>query len=113
LAFEAEIRKAGAAAIVTLRGKITLGDASQALRDTAEQLIREGFPRIVFNLEGVTFMDSAGLGALTLVYSKSKAAGGLLKLVAPPPRVREALEMTRLTTLFPDYATDQEAIDSF
>jgi anti-anti-sigma factor len=113
LAFEPEIRKSDAVAVVTLKGKITLGDPSQTLRTTAEQLISEGFPKLVFNLAGVTFIDSAGLGSLTLAYSKSKAAGGLLKLVAAPPRVREALDMTRLTMLFPASATEQEAIDSF
>lgn len=99
--------------MVALRGKVTLGEASQSLRRTAEDLVAEGFPRIVFNLSAVSFIDSAGLGTLTLGYSRAKAAGGLLKLVAPQNRIREALEMTRLTVMFPLYATDEEAINSF
>jgi anti-sigma B factor antagonist len=108
-----ETRKTGSIALVALRGKVTLGDASLTLRRTAEELIAEGFPRIVYNLSGVTFIDSAGLGTLTLGYSKAKAAGGLLKLVAPQKRIREALEMTRLTVMFPLYESDEEAINSF
>jgi anti-anti-sigma regulatory factor len=48
-----------------------------------------------------------------LSYTKTKAAGGLLKLVDPQVRVKDALEMTRLTRLFPLYASEKEAIDSF
>jgi anti-anti-sigma factor len=110
---EIETRKIGSIAVVAVRGKVTLGEASQALRRTAEELVAEGFPKIVFNLSGVTFIDSAGLGTLTLGYSKAKAAGGLLKLVAPQQRVREALEMTRLTVMFPLYTSDEEAVSSF
>ncbi len=110
---ESVIRKEEDVAIVELRGKVTLGDASVALRAIVEQLAVEGSRSIVLNLAGVPFIDSAGLGTLALSYTRLKAAGGLLKLAAAPPRVQDALEMTRLTRLFPPYATEQEAVESF
>jgi anti-anti-sigma factor len=113
LALETETRKAGQVVVVTFKGKIVLGEPSQSVRSTVEKLVAENCPQIVFNLSGVPFIDSAGLGALTLSYTKTKAAGGLLKLVDPQVRVKDALEMTRLTRLFPLYASEKEAIDSF
>jgi anti-anti-sigma factor len=100
-------------AVVALKGKITLGEASQSVRNVVEQLVAENCPKIVFNLALVPFIDSAGLGALTLSYTKTKAVGGLLKLAETQVRVKDALEMTRLTRLFPLYETEKEAVDSF
>jgi anti-sigma B factor antagonist len=100
-------------AVVALRGKITLGEASQNLRNQVDELVSGGKSQIVLNLADVPFIDSAGLGALTVGYTRTKAAGGLLKIAAVQPRVRDALEMTRLTRMFTLYATVQEAIESF
>lgn len=113
MALEFKQRREGSITFVYLTGKITLGEASQAVRDTAEKLIEERRPQIVFNLKDVPFIDSAGLGALTLSYTKAKAAGGLLKLACPQARVLDALEMTRLTRLFPVFHTEDEAAGSF
>ncbi len=99
--------------VVNFKGKITLGEASQSVRSTVEQLVGENCSKIVFNLAEVPFIDSAGLGALTLSYTKAKAAGGMVRLAETQVRVKDALEMTRLTRLFPLYETEKEAIDSF
>lgn len=110
---ESVIRKEGPVAIVALHGKVTLGEASESLRSVVEQLASEGCQQVILNLEGVPFIDSAGLGALAMGYTLLKKAGGLLKLAAAPPRVQDALEMTRLTRLFPPYTSEQEAAASF
>ena len=111
--FEAEVLRTNSAAVVSARGRITLGEASQTLRNTIEQLCSEGTSNVVLNLAGVTFIDSAGLGVLTMGYSKAKAAGGRLKLSAAQPRVIDALEMTRLTRMFPLYENTEAALASF
>ena len=111
--FEAEVLRTSAAAVISARGRVTLGEASQTLRSTIEQLCTEGTPHVVLNLAGVTFVDSAGLGVLTLGYSKCKAADGALKLAAAQPRVKDALEMTRLTRMFTLYENTEDAIASF
>ncbi len=113
MALDSKIRRIGPVAVVAFTGKVTLGEASQGVRETAERLIAENCSQIVFNLEAVPFIDSAGLGALTLSYTKSKAAGGLLKLACAQPRVRDALEMTRLTRLFPLFDSEEQAVESF
>ncbi len=113
MALEVNVRRLGAVVVVMLKGKITLGEASQSVRNKVEELLSENCAQIVFNLAEVPFIDSAGLGALTLSYTKSKAAGGMLKLAETQARVQDALEMTRLTRLFPLYETEQAAIESF
>jgi anti-anti-sigma factor len=113
LALETATRLVGQITVVAMRGKITLGDASQSVRTLVEALLAENCRNIIFNLSEVPFIDSAGLGALTLTYTKTKAAGGMLKLAAATPRVRDAIEVTMLNRLFPLFPSEQEALASF
>jgi anti-sigma B factor antagonist len=98
---------------VALHGKVTLGEGSEAVRAVVEKLTTEGCQQIILNLAGVPFIDSAGLGALALGYTQLKKAGGLLKVAEASPRVQDALEMTRLTRLFPVYTSEKDAAASF
>ena len=113
MALQMTLRRAGDVAILSVVGKITLGDASQALRGRVDQLVSEGQSQILLNLAGVPFIDSAGLGTLTVGFTRARSAGGALKIAAPQARVSDALQVTRLTRLFTLYATEHEALDSF
>jgi anti-sigma B factor antagonist len=48
----------------------------------------------------VTYIDSAGLGALVGAHKKLRAAGGALVLHCEHPRVMQLFEITGLTKLF-------------
>lgn len=108
-----EVKKVGSTSVLSISGKVTVGEGSQTLRAALDQLVLDGSNQIVVNLAGVPFMDSAGLGVLALNFANTKAAGGMLKVAEPQDRVKEAVELVRLNHLFPLYATEQEAIDSF
>ncbi len=109
----AKLKQVGPTAVVSVSGKVTLGEASQSLRTTLEQLFNRGSLQVVLNLAEVPFIDSAGLGVLALNSASVKAQGGVLKLAEPQARVRDALELVRLNRVIALYATEQEAIDSF
>lgn len=113
MSMKTEVKKVGSTSVLSISGKVTLGEASQTLRAALDQLVMEGSNQIVLNLAEVPFMDSAGLGVLALNFANAKAAGGMLKVAEPQARVKEAVELVRLDHLFPLYATEQEAIDSF
>ncbi len=113
MAIKTGYKQVGSEGVLSLSGKITLGEASQTVRTALEDLLKNGNTRVVINLADVSFIDSAGLGILTMNFASMKAAGGLLKLAEMQERVREALEVTRLTRLFPPYATEREALESF
>ena len=113
MAITTRLRQVGTTSVVSLSGKVTLGEASQSLRTTLEQLFTRGSLQIVLNLEDVPFIDSAGLGVLAVNSASAKAQGGALKLAAPQARVKDALELVRLNQVLPFFATEQEALDSF
>ena len=46
--------------VVTLDGRIVLGEESQALRQKLKSLIAEGNKKIILNMDNITYIDSAG-----------------------------------------------------
>lgn len=64
-----------------------------------------GKAHFVFDLDGVSLVDSAGLGVLVRCYKDARARGGWMALQAVPEPIERILEFTRLNTIFP--ITDQ------
>jgi anti-sigma B factor antagonist len=53
-------------------------------------------PRVLVDLEEVSFIDASGLGALAAAAGRAAAAGGSLHVTAASPRVRRLLKVTAL-----------------
>jgi anti-anti-sigma factor len=66
--------------LLALRGRLVLGEKTSGFRETVENLLSTGATKIMVNLERITDVDSAGLGALIEVHGKTKAKGARLKL---------------------------------
>jgi anti-sigma B factor antagonist len=99
--------------VLTVKGRLVLGPESNGLRTTIDNLLLSGATKIVVGLEHVNFVDSAGLGTLIDIQRKTKAKGGRLLLTNLGPKLRQALEIARLLTLFETFATEAEAVASF
>jgi anti-sigma B factor antagonist len=109
-------RPEGAADVVILdlAGKLTAGFGDQVLRDSLDELLGEGWRKIVLNLTAVTFMDSAGLGELVAGLKTARNVGADLKVVAAGEgRVRSTISLARLLPLFEVVETDEAALESF
>jgi anti-anti-sigma factor len=99
--------------LLTLRGRLVLGLESNGLRATIDHLLLSGATRIVVSLEHVTYVDSAGLGALIEIHRKTKAKNGRLMLTNLGPKLKQALELARLLTIFETCATEADAVANF
>jgi anti-sigma B factor antagonist len=99
--------------LLTLKGRLVLGLEHNGLRTMIDNLLVSGATKIVVNLEHVNSVDSAGLGALIEMHRKTKAKGGRLLLAHLGPKLRQALEIARLLTLFETFATEADAVASF
>jgi anti-sigma B factor antagonist len=104
-------RRIGDVTVVTLTGRIVEGPASAALRQHLEGLAQH--PCVVLNFGGVDFIDSSGLGLLVRLLTRSRAAGGDLKLCEVSSRIREVLRITRLDTLFEMPNSEALAVQAF
>ena len=58
------------------------------------------FKTIVFDLQRVTFIDSAGLGIFILVKDRSDKVGAKVILRKPPTEVRKMLDVARFGKVF-------------
>ena len=99
--------------ILDLKGKITLGEGDEALKDKINSLAMQDRKRILLNLEGVPYIDSAGLGEVVRTYTTISRQGGQLKLVNLTKRITDLLSITKLLTVFETFETEAEALKSF
>jgi anti-sigma B factor antagonist len=99
--------------ILDLAGKITIGDGSLQLRDAVNRLLDAGRKQIIINLEGVTYVDSSGIGELVSRHTTTKNQGGKLKLLKLTKKIKDLLMITRLLTVFEIYEDEQAAVESF
>jgi len=103
-------REVDGVAVVTLDGRVVFGDAASALRDKVKTLTDAGNRKVVLNINNVTFVDSAGLGAMVAAHHTANSAGGALRLCHLEPKFKEMLRMTNLHTVFEVSDTEADAI---
>jgi len=108
-----EERIIGDVTVLDLKGKMTLGEGDELLKDKINSLIHQGQKKLLLNLEGVPYIDSAGLGEIVRTYTTVSRQGGNLKLVNLTKRITDLLSITKLLTVFETFDTEPEALKSF
>jgi len=108
-----EERAVGDVVVLDLKGRVTLGDGDELLKDKVNSLVNRGFKKIVLNLAEVPYVDSAGLGEIVRTYTTVSRQGGSLKLLNLTKRISDLLSITKLLTVFETFDTESEAIRSF
>jgi anti-sigma B factor antagonist len=99
--------------ILDLKGKITLGEGDEALKDKINSLVHQNRKRILLNLGDVPYIDSAGLGEIVRTYTTVSRQGGQLKLVNLTKRITDLLAITKLLTVFETFESEAEALKSY
>lgn len=108
-----EERIIGDVTVLDLKGKMTLGEGDELLKDKINSLIHQGQKKLLLNLEGVPYIDSAGLGEIVRTYTTVSRQGGNLKLVNLTKRITDLLSITKLLTVFETFESEPDALKSF
>src|SRR5205085_10681433 len=108
-----EERVVGGITILDLKGKMTLGEGDELLKDKINSLIQQDKKQLLLNLEGVPYIDSAGLGEIVRTYTTVSRQGGKLKVLNLTKRIQDLLAITKLLTVFDTYDSEAEAIKSY
>ena len=87
-------------ALITLNGKLLLGQESAKLAALVPELIASGRKNLVFDLRGVTHIDSTGIGRFIDAYTRLSKIGGKMRLAGATGSVRDSFHVTRLDTVF-------------
>src|SRR5204862_3661157 len=86
---------AGSSVEIALSGVLDIETADQ-FRETVSPLIESGVANFSLVLNGVSYLDSSGLGALVALQREVKARTGMVELRGLQPAVRGVIELTRL-----------------
>jgi anti-sigma B factor antagonist len=97
-------------AVLAVHGELDF-DGAPSLRLGLIEAIDESLGRrVVVDLEGVDFIDSAGLGVLVGGLKRAKDGEGELVLVATGQSVLRVLELTGLTRVFAIHSSRAAAL---
>ena len=99
--------------VLDLTGKMTLGEGDELLKDKINSLLSAGKKKLLLNLEGVPYIDSAGLGEVVRTYTTVSRQGGSLKLLNLTKRIEDLLSITKLLTVFDTFDSEAEAVKSY
>jgi anti-anti-sigma factor len=89
------------------------GEEANVLRDAVKVLVEEKAANVLFDLSGVPWMNSGGVGVLVQSYTSLHNAGARVKFLSVSERVRSILHITRLLGVLEIYASREEALRGF
>ncbi len=99
---EYDVSISGDVGTVTMRGRFTFSD-NKVMRNIFKEVVGKAH-RCVFDVGGLEFVDSAGLGMFILANDTISENGGRLSLRRPKGQVKKMLEITK----FGDVITIEE-----
>ena len=111
---EIEERAIGAVMVIRVTGDITLNKGGDViLKDKINSVLQQGQKKLLLDLGGVAYVDSAGLGQLVQVKVTAGRASADLKLLHITKRLQDLLVVTRLSTVFDSYEDEAAALATF
>lgn len=103
----------GDVAVIKVNGKLVGGlENAEKCHDCFGETLRSGTKRIVIDLTGAPWANSQGIGMLIGAYTSAKNASAELVLAGVATRIRDVLDITKLSLLFRMYGTADEAVKS-
>lgn len=85
--------------VITVAGELDVVGGPD-LRQAVMREVQSGNRHLVFDLSGVDFLDSFGLGVIVGALKRVRLLDGDLRLVVPEPRVRRIFEVCDLDRVF-------------
>ena len=109
LSLSLETSKLGEAVVLHCRGRIVFRDEVVELSRVVGRSI-ETNRTVILDMQGISAVDSAGLGELVALHMWAQAHNCTLKMTGLSSRIRHLFELTNLTCVFEIYATEADAI---
>jgi anti-sigma B factor antagonist len=98
----------GNATVLHLSGEIREADEDQFISTVTKLIDRPG-ARVVLDMSEITYVTSAGLGAMVRVTAQANTQRAKVVIGAPSPFVSGVLEITALNRYFDVYPTIDDA----
>jgi anti-sigma B factor antagonist len=99
--------------VLDLTGEITLDAGDLVFGKYVDKLIQQGLVKLVLDLSGVTYIDSAGVAMMVAELKAVRRAGGAMKLAALTAKSHHLFAMLKLKIVFEIFDTAEQAVHSF
>lgn len=94
-----DVTEHGGCSVLSLRGEVDVYTAPR-FRERLIELVNAGERQIIVDLEGVSFLDSTGLGVLVGGLKRVRSHDGDMALVCTQGRILKVFDMTGLDKVF-------------
>lgn len=98
--------------IFSLKGRFDAHCAAD-VEEKLNSAISKGAKKLLLDLEETEYVSSAGLRVLLATAKRLKKEGGVMKLCALQPYVKEVFDTAGFTQIFAICNTTKEAMDNF
>ena len=103
----------GDVAVLRCKGSLMGEPYTTKLREKIHSLVNDEIRRVVIDMGGVKWINSAGLGSLIAGLTTLRNAGGDLRLAHVTDKVESLFMITQLIKVFKSYDSVDRAIASF
>jgi anti-sigma B factor antagonist len=109
---ELSVDQIGDIVVATVPGENLDAGSSRDFKTAAAPLLKPG-AKLIFDLSGLSFVDSSGLGALLSCLRQLNGIGGELKLCGTSKPVRALFQLVRMHRVFELCNTREDAVRAF
>jgi anti-sigma B factor antagonist len=104
-----DVRQAGPAAVVDIKGEVTAA-CEPVLMSAYEEASSQGAKRVVLNFAGLEYMNSGGIGMLVTLLVRANRQRQDLAAFGLSEHYREIFELTRLDEAITIYDDEASAL---
>jgi anti-sigma B factor antagonist len=101
---------APATVVITIAGKVMMGTVADEIVELVEELLGQGKRIIVFDLGGITSLDSTGVGQFISSFNKITTKRGEMRMAGATGHVFHTFHVSLLDQVFPFYPTVEAAV---
>lgn len=102
----------GEIAVLRISGVID-SETVERFGEALEEVFLDGCYNIVLDIEGLSYINTAGLSIIADAYKKCSQNKGALKILRAAEAIRELLDVVRFTKIIEMYESEEEAVGSF
>jgi bifunctional UDP-N-acetylglucosamine pyrophosphorylase/glucosamine-1-phosphate N-acetyltransferase len=107
------VREVGSVTVLEVDGRLTLGPPVEALSEEIRRVLEGGNRKLLLNLTRLSYIDSAGMGALVSALKTIRERGGQFKLCSIVPKVLTLIETASLNRVFEILPDEASGLASF
>ena len=107
-----DVRQKDEIIILDVHGRFVSTAAKDIFGKSMDQVIADGWKKVLLDLTGVEWIDSRGIGELVTTLKMAKNFGVAVKLLRVGDRVKHVLSISQLLPLLDIYETEEDAIEA-